>query len=31
MLSWQGYQAFYKPTLKSFMPNPRGYLRSLLW
>jgi peptide/nickel transport system substrate-binding protein len=31
MLSYQGYQAFYKPELKSFEPNPRGYLRSLLW
>jgi peptide/nickel transport system substrate-binding protein len=31
MLSYQGYQAFYKPGLKSFVPNPRGYLRSLLW
>jgi len=31
VLSYQGYQAFYTPTLKSFMPNPRGYLRSLLW
>jgi peptide/nickel transport system substrate-binding protein len=31
MLSYQGYQAFYKPELKSFVPNPRGYLRGLLW
>ena len=31
MLSYQGYQAFYKPELKSLVPNPRGYLRSLLW
>jgi hypothetical protein len=31
MLSYQGYQAFYKPALKSFVPSPRGYLRSLLW
>jgi peptide/nickel transport system substrate-binding protein len=31
MLSYQGYQAFYKPALKGFVPNPRGYLRSLLW
>jgi peptide/nickel transport system substrate-binding protein len=30
-LSYQGYQAFYQPMLKSFVPNPRGYLRSLLW
>jgi len=30
MLSYQGYQAFYNPALKSFVPNPRGYLRSLL-
>jgi peptide/nickel transport system substrate-binding protein len=30
VLSYQGYQAFYKPTLH-FEPNPRGYLRSLLW
>lgn len=31
VLSYQGYQAFYKPALKDFVPNPRGYLRSLLW
>jgi len=31
VLSYQGYQAFYRPELKSFVPNPRGYLRSLLW
>ena len=31
MLSYQGYQAFYTPALKSFVPNPRGYWRSLLW
>jgi peptide/nickel transport system substrate-binding protein len=31
MLSYQGYQAFYKPALKSFVSSPRGYLRSLLW
>jgi peptide/nickel transport system substrate-binding protein len=31
VLSYQGYQAFYKPDLKNFLPNPRGYLRSLLW
>jgi peptide/nickel transport system substrate-binding protein len=31
VLSYQGYQAFYKPALMSFVPNPRGYLRSLLW
>jgi peptide/nickel transport system substrate-binding protein len=30
MLSYQGYQAFYKPALTNFVPNPRGYLRSLL-
>ncbi len=31
MLSYQGYQAFYNPALKGFVPNPRGFLRSLLW
>jgi len=31
MLSYQGFQAFYKPTIPSYEPNPRGYLRSLLW
>jgi peptide/nickel transport system substrate-binding protein len=31
MLSYQGYQAFYSPALKQFVPNPRGYWRSLLW
>jgi len=31
MLSWQGFQAFYSPALKQFVPNPRGYWRSLLW
>lgn len=31
MLSWQGFQAFYKPSLTSYVPSPRGYLRSLLW
>jgi peptide/nickel transport system substrate-binding protein len=31
MLSYQGYQAFYTPALKNFVPNPRGFLRSLLW
>ncbi|HEY7581706.1 MAG TPA: ABC transporter substrate-binding protein [Acetobacteraceae bacterium] len=30
VLSYQGYQAFYRPALH-FEPNPRGYLRSLLW
>lgn len=31
MLSYQGFQAFYAPKLKNFVPNPRGYWRSLLW
>ncbi len=31
MLSYQGYQAFYSPVLNNFVPNPRGYWRSLLW
>jgi peptide/nickel transport system substrate-binding protein len=31
MLSYQGYQAFYVPALRNFVPNPRGFLRSLLW
>jgi peptide/nickel transport system substrate-binding protein len=31
MVSYQGFQAFYSPALKNFVPNPRGYWRSLLW
>ncbi len=31
MLSYQGFQAFYTPALNNFVPNPRGYWRSLLW
>ena len=30
MLSWQGFQAFHKPSLTNYIANPRGYLRSLL-
>ena len=30
IISYQGYQVFYSPQIKGYVPNPRGMMRSLL-